>query len=318
MTFTDQDGNIIGRRGIRQDDAIPLEEIPPHVINAVLATEDARFYQHFGVDVIGTFRAHHRKCQGQRRRAGRLSITQQLAKNLFLSPEKTMQRKIHEAFLALWIEARLTKDEILKMYLDRSYLGGGNYGVEAAAQYYFGKSVRDCEPVGSGDAGRPVQGAVQICARMPMSIDARDARQCRALPNARCRLHHPRRTAGGAARCRRRSSARVSTTVPTGSSTRHMPNTGADRKQGLTGDYVIEVKTTIERRLQQAAQRIVNDAIDTEAPGLSRDPGRIGDHGRPTARSRRSSAAGTTRSASSTAPPMRCASPARRSSRSSI
>src|SRR6185503_13605501 len=145
VTVTDINGEIIGRRGIRQDDAIPLEDIPPHVINAVLATEDARFYQHFGVDVIGTLRAIVQNAKANDVVQGGSSITQQVAKNLFLSPEKTIQRKVHEAFLALWIESRLSKDEILKLYLDRSYLGGGNYGVEAAAQYYFGKSIRDVD-----------------------------------------------------------------------------------------------------------------------------------------------------------------------------
>ena len=126
VTFTDQSGEIIGRRGIRQDDAIPLEEIPPNVINAVLATEDARFYQHFGVDVQGTLRALIENARANDVVQGGSSITQQLAKNLFLTPERTIKRKIHEAFLAMWIEARLTKDEILKIYLDRSYLGGGD------------------------------------------------------------------------------------------------------------------------------------------------------------------------------------------------
>ena len=89
VTFTDSSGEIIGQRGIRQDDAIPLEEIPPRMIQAVLATEDARFFDHFGVDVIGTFRAMARNAQADGRVQGGSSITQQVAKNLFLSPEKT-------------------------------------------------------------------------------------------------------------------------------------------------------------------------------------------------------------------------------------
>ena len=143
VTFTDQNGEIIGRRGIRQDDAMPIEEIPPHVIQAVLATEDARFFEHFGVDLQGHARAIVVNARANDVVQGGSSLTQQVAKNLFLSPERTISRKVHEAFLALWIEARLTKDQILKLYLDRSYLGGGNYGVEAASQFYFGKSIRD-------------------------------------------------------------------------------------------------------------------------------------------------------------------------------
>jgi penicillin-binding protein 1A len=143
VTFTDASGEIIGKRGVLQDDAIPLEEIPPHLVKAVLATEDMRFFQHFGVDVFGTARAMVANAQAQGVVQGGSTLTQQLAKNLFLSPERSLRRKVHEAFLALWIEARLSKAEILKMYLDRTYLGGGTYGMEAAAQFYFGKSVRD-------------------------------------------------------------------------------------------------------------------------------------------------------------------------------
>ena len=106
ITFTDENGEIIGRRGIRQDDAIPLEDIPPHLIKAALATEDARFYQHFGVDVFGTFRAIIQNARANEVVQGGSSITQQVAKNLFLSPERTIQRKVHEAFLSMWIEAR--------------------------------------------------------------------------------------------------------------------------------------------------------------------------------------------------------------------
>jgi penicillin-binding protein 1A len=105
MTFTDSDGNIIGKRGISQNDSVPLDEIPPILIKAVLATEDARFYDHFGVDVIGTLRAIVRNARANGVKQGGSSITQQVAKNLFLSPEKTMRRKVNEAFLSMWIEA---------------------------------------------------------------------------------------------------------------------------------------------------------------------------------------------------------------------
>jgi penicillin-binding protein 1A len=143
VKFLDTDGNEIGKRGINLDDAVPLEEIPEHVIKATLATEDRRFYDHFGVDVLGTFRALVENLRANEVVQGGSSLSQQLAKNLFLSSERSMQRKIKEAFLALWLESRLTKNEILKLYLDRSYMGGGAFGVEAAAQFYFGKSIRE-------------------------------------------------------------------------------------------------------------------------------------------------------------------------------
>jgi len=143
VTFLDRNGTEIGKRGILYSDAVPLDEIPDNLIKATLATEDRRFFDHFGIDVIGTFRALVANVQASDVVQGGSSLTQQLAKNLFLSSERSFTRKLKEAFIALWLEARLTKKEILKMYLDRSYMGGGTFGVEAASQFYFGKSVRE-------------------------------------------------------------------------------------------------------------------------------------------------------------------------------
>jgi len=143
VTFLDRYGNEVGSRGIRHNDSIPLEQFPDHLIKAVLATEDRRFYEHFGIDFGGTARAFTANARAGGVVQGGSSITQQLAKNLFLNNERTLERKIKEAFLALWLESRLSKNEILKLYLDRAYMGGGAFGVDAASQYYFGKSARD-------------------------------------------------------------------------------------------------------------------------------------------------------------------------------
>ncbi len=143
VKFLDSRGNEIGKRGINLNDAIPLEEIPEVLIRATMATEDRRFYDHFGVDVIGTFRALVANVNAGETVQGGSTLTQQLAKNLFLSSERSLQRKIKEVFLSFWLESRLSKRDILKLYLDRAYMGGGTFGVEAAAQFYFGKSVRE-------------------------------------------------------------------------------------------------------------------------------------------------------------------------------
>jgi len=143
VTFLDRYGQEVGRRGIRHDDAVPFDELPPNLIHAVIATEDRRFFDHFGIDVIGTLRALTVDTRANGVVQGGSSLTQQLAKNLFLSNERTLNRKVNEAFLALWLEWHLTKRQILSLYLDRAYLGGGTFGVQAASQYYFGKSVRD-------------------------------------------------------------------------------------------------------------------------------------------------------------------------------
>jgi len=143
VTFLDRYGQEIGRRGIRRDDSVRLDDFPDHLLRAVLATEDRRFYEHFGIDVIGLGRALVVNTRAGGTVQGGSSITQQLAKNLFLSNERSIERKINEAFLALWLEAHLTKRQILQLYLDRTYMGGGTFGIQAAAEFYFGKSVKD-------------------------------------------------------------------------------------------------------------------------------------------------------------------------------
>ena len=143
VTFLDRYGNEIGRRGIRSDDSFPLNKLPDYFVKAAISTEDRRFYDHFGVDVVGTLRALLNNASGDNGTQGGSSITQQLAKNLFLSPERTVERKIKEAYLAVWLEWHYSKDDILKLYFDRAYMGGGNFGAAAAAEYYFGKKITD-------------------------------------------------------------------------------------------------------------------------------------------------------------------------------
>lgn len=143
VTFLDRYGKEIGRRGIRQTDSEEIDKLPDHFVKAVLATEDRRFFDHFGIDFLGLSRALFENVKANSVVQGGSTITQQLAKNLFLTNERTLDRKVKEAFLSLWLECNLSKKEILKFYLDRAYMGGGNFGVTAAAQYYFDKPVKD-------------------------------------------------------------------------------------------------------------------------------------------------------------------------------
>jgi len=143
VTFLDRYGNVIGHRGVIHQNSVPIDELPDSLIKSVLATEDRRFFSHFGIDVIGLFRAIVTNAQAGGVVQGGSTLTQQLAKNLFLSNERSIDRKITEAFLALWLEANLSKKEILSTYLDRAYMGGGTFGAAAAAQFYFGKNITD-------------------------------------------------------------------------------------------------------------------------------------------------------------------------------
>ncbi|SOC40938.1 penicillin-binding protein 1A [Rhizobium subbaraonis] len=137
------DGTVIANRGTTGGEAVPLEQMSPYIPQAVLAIEDRRFYSHFGIDPFGLARAMVTNLTTGRMVQGGSTLTQQLAKNLFLSPERTMERKVQEVLLAFWLEHKYTKDEILAMYLNRVFFGSNAYGVEAASRRYFGKSARD-------------------------------------------------------------------------------------------------------------------------------------------------------------------------------
>ncbi|WLP54503.1 transglycosylase domain-containing protein [Agrobacterium fabrum] len=143
VTFLDRYGNTIGHRGIIHEDSVPIDQMPDHFIKAVLATEDRRFFEHFGIDFIGLARAMSENARAGGVVQGGSTLTQQLAKNLFLTNERSLERKIKEAFLALWLESNMSKKEILSLYLDRAYMGGGTFGAAAAAQFYFGKNLTD-------------------------------------------------------------------------------------------------------------------------------------------------------------------------------
>jgi penicillin-binding protein 1A len=136
------DGSLVANRGDTGGAAVRLIDLPPYLPKAFVAIEDRRFYEHFGIDPVGISRAVARDLTGKGGLEGGSTLTQQLAKNLFLTQERTLSRKIQEAILALWLERRYSKDQILELYLNRVYFGSGAYGVEAASQKYFGKSAR--------------------------------------------------------------------------------------------------------------------------------------------------------------------------------
>ncbi len=141
VTVLAEDGTVLAERGLRRGH-VRLDVLPPYLVQAVLATEDRRFYSHFGVDPLGLVRATFRNASAGSVVEGGSTITQQLAKNLFLRPDRTVTRKLEEVVYAVWLEQRFSKQEILELYLNRVYFGGGTYGVEAASRRYFGKSSR--------------------------------------------------------------------------------------------------------------------------------------------------------------------------------
>jgi len=143
VTLTASDGSVLAHYGDVYGVAVQLHELPPYLSHAVLAVEDRRFYLHSGVDLRGIVRAVWDNIRAGGLRSGGSTISQQLAKNLFLTPERTLRRKVQEALLAFWLERRFDKDQILTIYLNRVYFGQGAYGVDAAARRYFGRPARD-------------------------------------------------------------------------------------------------------------------------------------------------------------------------------
>ena len=255
VTFLDRYGNEIGKRGLRQSDSVPLEEMPDQLIKAVIATEDRRFFDHFGIDVPGTMRALVENLRANAVIQGGSSLSQQLAKNLFLSNERTIDRKIKEAFLALWLEANLSKQEILKLYLDRAYMGGGAFGVEAASEFYYGKSVKDVSlaeaAMLAGLFKAPTRYAPHI------NLPAARARANEVLTNM---VQAGFMTEGQVVGARRHPADVIEHSASSGS-----PDYFLDwafekvKEANIEGDRVLTVRTTIDMGMQKAGE----DAIES-------------------------------------------------------
>ncbi|HEX3487215.1 MAG TPA: transglycosylase domain-containing protein, partial [Micropepsaceae bacterium] len=143
ISVLDAKGRMIARRGLTQGESVKVGELPPYVGNAFIAVEDRRFRHHFGIDPWGLSRAAYADWVQGAYVQGGSTLTQQLAKNLFLTPDRTLERKIEEAILAIYLETRYTKDEILTLYLNRVYFGAGVYGIGAASERFFAKPARE-------------------------------------------------------------------------------------------------------------------------------------------------------------------------------
>lgn len=143
VTVLDAKGRMIARRGLTQGESIKVGELPRYVGNAFIAVEDKRFRSHWGIDPWGLMRAAYADWREGAYVQGGSTLTQQLAKNLFLTPDRTLERKIEEAILAVYLETRYSKDEILTQYLNRVYFGAGVYGIEAASERFYGKPARE-------------------------------------------------------------------------------------------------------------------------------------------------------------------------------
>jgi len=260
VTFLDRDGNTIGERGILHKDAVPLEEIPDALIKATLATEDRRFFEHIGVDVYGTARAVMENLKASRTVQGGSTLTQQLAKNLFLSPERSIQRKLKEVFLAFLLESRHSKREIIRMYLDRAYMGGGAFGIEAAAQFYFGKSVKE---ISLAEAAL-MAGLFKAPTKYAPHVDlaASRARTNEVLSNL---VEAGFYTAGQVHNARLFPARIIEQTDP--DSPDWFLDWAYEEVQRIArgkGEFILTARTTVDRKLQRAAEEALVSTIKTQ------------------------------------------------------
>ena len=176
-TVIAENGQEIKTFGNVYSEVVTPSELPPYVVDAVISTEDRRFYKHFGFDVISFTRAMVTNLIKGRYAQGGSTITQQVAKNLFLTSEKSIKRKVQELLMAFWLESKFSKEQILTLYLNRVYMGSGTYGIEAAAQKYFQKSSRDLNML----EGAVIAGLLKAPARYNPAADETRARERAAV-----------------------------------------------------------------------------------------------------------------------------------------
>ncbi|RWH72470.1 transglycosylase domain-containing protein [Mesorhizobium sp.] len=258
------DGQLIANRGASGGEAVGLHEMSPYIPEAVVAIEDRRFYSHFGIDPIGLSRAMVTNLLGRHFSQGGSTLTQQLAKNLFLTPDRTLERKVQEVLLALWLEHKHTKDQILEMYLNRVYFGSGAYGVEAASRRYFGKSARD---VSLSEAAL-LAGLLKAPSKLSPARDPKAAEE-----RAQLVLAAMRETGKISDKEYKTALSAPATRAPsywTGSEN-YVADTVMDELPDLIGDVRgdIVINTTVDLNLQKLAEQSIRRLIDESGKKLN-------------------------------------------------
>ena len=253
------DGTLLANRGETGGRTVSVKELPPHLPKAFIAIEDRRFHEHVGIDPVGIGRALMRNVTSRGVAQGGSTLTQQLAKNLFLTQERTASRKIQEAILAFWLERNYAKDQILELYLNRVYFGAGAYGVEAAAQRYFSKPAREVTLAEAAMLAGLVQAPSRLAPnRNPDAAKARAALVLAAMREQGLIDGNQLKVA---------LAAPAKAVRPQGAGT---ANYAADWVMDVLDDFVgaietdIVVQTTIEPPLQTAAERAIVDELNAK------------------------------------------------------
>lgn len=253
VTITAANGQVLATYGEVYADYVTYEDLPPHLVDAVVSIEDRRFFDHFGIDIWGIVRAAVTNLRAGHLVQGGSTLTQQVAKNVFLTHARTLRRKVQEVLLALWLEHRFTKNQLLTIYLNRVYLGAGTYGVEAASMRYFGKSVRR---IGVAEAAM-LAGLPKAPSRYAPTRNL-DAARDRAAIVLSAMVDAGRLDAGTAAAAKASPATLVGSYVGSGSA-RYFADWIADQITVHVGRPTrdLVVQTTLNPNAQTAAERAV-------------------------------------------------------------
>ena len=257
VSIVAEDGTVLSNYGELHGEALDYDEFPPHLIDAVIATEDRRFFDHFGLDLIGIARAAVANIRAGAIVQGGSTISQQVAKNLFLTPERSFKRKVQEAMLALWLERQFTKEQILAIYLNRVYMGGGAFGADAAAHRYFDKPARELDLAQAA----MIAGLLRAPSRLAPTSDLAAA-QARAAVVLRTMVDAGRLDAESA-EIAIVTPAEPSALVSHGDDVRY----ATDWVMALAADYIgparedLVITTTLDPRAQRAAEAAIAEML---------------------------------------------------------
>ena len=263
LSILADDGETLSHRGDMRGGMVLTSDLPTYVSQAVIATEDQRFYWHFGVDPIGLVRAAWQNYRAGYIVQGGSTITQQLAKNVFLTADRTLNRKIQEMLLAIWLEARYSKEQILTLYLNRVYFGGGAYGIEGASERFFKKSARELSlPEAAMLAGllkapshySPTNSLTRARDRAAIVLDNMLRENFITAADEQYALNHPASLEGYSA----------------SGSINYFVDWVADVLPAYTGEPNTDlvVRTTIDPSMQRAAEEVIAEILKTEGAEL--------------------------------------------------
>lgn len=258
LVLVDRNGVAFARRGAVKEAPVDVTALPAHVPGAVIAIEDRRFYRHFGIDPRGVARALVRNWRAGGVRQGGSTITQQLAKTAFLQPDRTIRRKLREGVIALYLESRLSKDEILSRYLSSIYFGDGVYGLRGAAHHYFGK---DPEKLSIGEAAM-LAGLIKAPSALSPTHDRKAAlRRMRVVLQAMVDSGVITKT-----QARRVRDPRVRASADRlGGGTWFADWVAPQAREAFDAAYgEVKVRTTLDARMQKLAQRVVAHWLRSE------------------------------------------------------